>query len=168
MSILKQTPTQKLKAEITKLRQQLFEVCNNPESDESKSIIIHFKMMKAYAKNHVPIIDYLKEIGFGGSEKSFSHYEAPKSIEERPTYEKWLKSIKPPFKCVYDNNDWVATDKSVAEWTLTPCYKTTNNGENLKVPIDTILTHIYMYTEQLSDFATPELDKHFEEKEDGK
>lgn len=63
----------------------------------------------------------------------------------KPTYEEWLRSLTPPFKCVHQDHDWVATKKSNTEWTLMPCYCTTNGGKPLQVPIDTILTHIYIF-----------------------
>ena len=66
----------------------------------------------------------------------------------RPTYEEYLLSLKPPFKCVYDNKDWVCTDKDI-EWTLTPCFVDNNNGESIKVPLGTILTHIYKLYDEL-------------------
>lgn len=77
MSIFKQTPTQKLKGEISRLRKQLFEVCVNPDSDESKSIIVHHKMLKAYSKNKTSFSEYLKKIDFGtpSINTAFTHYE---------------------------------------------------------------------------------------------
>lgn len=79
MSILKQTPTQKLKNEIAKLKQELFEVCTNPESEKAKSIVLNYKMLKAYSQNNTSFYDYLKEMGLGRpSNNPFTHFEASK------------------------------------------------------------------------------------------
>lgn len=63
-------------------------------------------------------------------------------------YIEYLKSLRPPFRCIYENDEYVATGRDKSYWTLTPCYKTTNNGEPIKVTLDTPLFGVYLLYEQ--------------------
>jgi hypothetical protein len=61
-------------------------------------------------------------------------------------YMEYLQSLTPPFMCVYKNDDYLAEKKDINGWTLRPAYKSNNNGEPIKVPLDTLLTHIQPVT----------------------
>lgn len=74
---MKETPTQKLKRELLEVRQQLFEVCNNPNSDKSRSIIFQQKAIYAHSKNAKPFYDQLKSLGFGKpKDNPFNYFES--------------------------------------------------------------------------------------------
>lgn len=73
---MKETPWAKQKRLLLEVKQQLFEVCNNPNSIKSKSIIIEQKMLKFQADNAGQFYKQLKELGFGKPKKEpFTHYE---------------------------------------------------------------------------------------------
>lgn len=68
----------KLKRELLEAKQQLFEVCNNPDSFKSKSIISEQKFLKQQGDmfmNGHSYYEKLKELGFGLQPKVFIHYE---------------------------------------------------------------------------------------------
>lgn len=76
---MKETPTQKLKRELLKVRQQLFEVCNNPDSIKSSSIILSQKSLKAESDiiSKHPYVEKIREMGFGKpKDQPFTHFES--------------------------------------------------------------------------------------------
>lgn len=69
----------KLKRELLESKQQLFEVCNNPESLKSISIISEQKFLKQQGDmfmNGHSYYNKLKELGFGLQPQVFMHYES--------------------------------------------------------------------------------------------
>lgn len=69
----------KLKRELLEAKQQLFEVCNNPDSSKSLSIIAEQLFLKAQGDAFMmggSYYDKLKEMGLGLNPQVFQHYES--------------------------------------------------------------------------------------------
>lgn len=78
----KETPWAKQKRLLLEMDQKLFKVCTDPDSQESKDIILQYRIAKYIGEMLMnrSYAEALKETGYGVTEQTgYHHYEAEKT-----------------------------------------------------------------------------------------